>query len=86
MGMDMIQEMRYRFQAYRQHYSEILKTRQTLPKYQKVQETIDKEFERYIYIAKSQCHDEIEQNEIKDILKTVKTTRHLDLTKLLMKH
>ena len=62
-------------EAYRKHYKEILKTRQILPKYQIIQETTDKKFQRYMEIAENQCHDEIEEIEIKDILKTLKNNK-----------
>ena len=43
-----------------------------------IQETIDKKFQRYMELAKSQCHDEIEEIEIKDILKTLKNNKALE--------
>ena len=36
-----------------------------MPKYQLIQETIDKKFEGYMEIAKTQCHDEIRVKEMK---------------------
>ena len=62
-------------EAYRQHYSGILKTRQIVPKYQIIQETIDKKFEEYMEIAKSQCHDVIRVKETEDILKNLKNNK-----------
>ena len=62
-------------EAYRQHYSGILKTRQIVPKYQIIQETIGKKFEGYMEIAKSQCHDVIRVKETEDILKNLKNNK-----------